>query len=64
MLQANPGARLALVGDGPARAALEEHFEGLPVKFMVIGRTALFNPAVQVVFLRVHESSIFVGPRL
>lgn len=28
-----PGARLALVGDGPARAELEAHFQGLPVVF-------------------------------
>lgn len=28
-----PGARLALVGDGPARAALQAHFAGLPVHF-------------------------------
>jgi glycosyltransferase involved in cell wall biosynthesis len=31
MLEALPGARLALVGDGPHRKALEEHFAGLPV---------------------------------
>lgn len=29
-----PGIRLALVGDGPERARLEEQFAGLPVKFM------------------------------
>lgn len=32
-LAAFPGARLALVGDGPQRKHLEEHFEGLPVHF-------------------------------
>jgi glycosyltransferase involved in cell wall biosynthesis len=31
ILQALPGARLALVGDGPHHKALEEHFAGLPV---------------------------------
>lgn len=31
MLEALPGARLALVGDGPHRKAVEEHFAGLPV---------------------------------
>jgi glycosyltransferase involved in cell wall biosynthesis len=31
ILQAVPGARLALVGDGPHRKALESHFAGLPV---------------------------------
>ena len=31
ILGALPGARLALVGDGPHRKALEEHFAGLPV---------------------------------
>ena len=31
VLQALPGARLALVGDGPHRKALEEHFAGMPV---------------------------------
>jgi glycosyltransferase involved in cell wall biosynthesis len=31
MLEAFPGARLALVGDGPHHEALEEHFAGLPV---------------------------------
>ena len=31
VLEALPGARLALVGDGPQRKALEEHFAGLPV---------------------------------
>ncbi|KAF8059985.1 SQD2 [Scenedesmus sp. PABB004] len=29
-----PGARLALVGDGPQRAELERMFKGMPVKFM------------------------------
>ena len=33
-LEAIRGARLALVGDGPHRAALERHFEGTPVRFM------------------------------
>ncbi len=28
-----PGARLAIVGDGPHRRALEQHFAGLPVVF-------------------------------
>jgi glycosyltransferase involved in cell wall biosynthesis len=31
ILEALPGTRLALVGDGPHRKALEEHFAGLPV---------------------------------
>jgi glycosyltransferase involved in cell wall biosynthesis len=31
ILQANPSARLALVGDGPHRKHLEHHFAGLPV---------------------------------
>jgi glycosyltransferase involved in cell wall biosynthesis len=31
ILLANPGARLALVGDGPHHKALQHHFEGLPV---------------------------------
>ncbi len=30
-----PGARLALVGDGPQRQELEQMFRGMPVKFMV-----------------------------
>jgi hypothetical protein len=30
-----PGARLALVGDGPQRQELEQMFKGMPVKFMV-----------------------------
>ena len=29
-----PGVRLALVGDGPARESLQEHFAGTPTKFM------------------------------
>jgi sulfoquinovosyltransferase len=33
VLDENPGLRLALVGDGPARADLEKHFEGMPVHF-------------------------------
>jgi phosphatidylinositol alpha 1,6-mannosyltransferase len=33
VLQALPGARLAIVGDGPAREHLEEIFAGLPVIF-------------------------------
>jgi glycosyltransferase involved in cell wall biosynthesis len=33
ILQALPDARLALVGDGPHRARLEQHFAGLPVCF-------------------------------
>lgn len=33
VLQANPGARLALVGDGPHRPVLERRFAGLPVFF-------------------------------
>ncbi|MCU0512733.1 MAG: glycosyltransferase family 1 protein [Anaerolineae bacterium] len=33
VLEQVPGTRLALVGDGPARADLEKHFDGLPVKF-------------------------------
>ncbi|HEX8712922.1 MAG TPA: glycosyltransferase family 1 protein [Terracidiphilus sp.] len=31
VLRANPGARLALIGDGPHRAALQQHFAGMPV---------------------------------
>lgn len=34
VLERVPGTRLAIVGDGPARADLEKHFAGLPVKFM------------------------------
>ncbi len=33
VLDSVPGTRLALVGDGPARAALEAHFAGYPVVF-------------------------------
>lgn len=33
ILETFPHARLALVGDGPNRKALERHFEGLPVFF-------------------------------
>lgn len=31
ILEALPGARLALIGDGPHRTVLEEHFAGMPV---------------------------------
>ncbi|HEY9881184.1 MAG TPA: glycosyltransferase family 1 protein [Leptolyngbyaceae cyanobacterium] len=34
VLEAIPGARLALVGDGPYRAELEKHFADLPVHFV------------------------------
>ena len=34
VLETIPDARLALVGDGPHRARLEEHFAGLPVHFV------------------------------
>lgn len=34
-----PGARLALVGDGPQRQELEQMFKGMPVKFMVSSGT-------------------------
>ncbi|MEB3882217.1 glycosyltransferase family 1 protein [Lyngbya sp. CCY1209] len=34
ILEAIPGARLALVGDGPNREALEEHFAGTPTHFV------------------------------
>lgn len=30
-----PGAVLALVGEGPCRSQLEDHFRGLPVVFTV-----------------------------
>lgn len=33
VLDRNPGARLALVGTGPAEKALKEHFKGYPVHF-------------------------------
>lgn len=33
VLEDVPGTRLALVGDGPERAALEAHFRGLPAHF-------------------------------
>ncbi|MGH9589143.1 MAG: glycosyltransferase [Terracidiphilus sp.] len=33
MLEALPGVRLALVGDGPLRTKLEEHFAGTPTLF-------------------------------
>jgi glycosyltransferase involved in cell wall biosynthesis len=33
VLEQVPGTRLAVVGNGPARADLEKEFEGLPVKF-------------------------------
>ena len=34
VLEAIPGARLAIVGDGPHRQALEEHFAGTPTNFV------------------------------
>ncbi|KAG2435904.1 hypothetical protein HXX76_007099 [Chlamydomonas incerta] len=34
VMEALPGCRLALVGDGPARSQLEQHLAGLPVTFM------------------------------
>ena len=34
VLEAIPGARLALVGDGPYREDLERHFEGTPTHFV------------------------------
>jgi predicted secreted protein len=34
VLDRNPGARLALVGAGPAEQALKEHFRGYPVNFV------------------------------
>lgn len=34
VLEAIPNARLALVGDGPNRSALEKHFEGTPTNFV------------------------------
>jgi glycosyltransferase involved in cell wall biosynthesis len=34
VLERVPGTRLAIVGDGPARADLEKTFEGTPTKFM------------------------------
>ncbi len=34
VLEAIPGARLALVGDGPHRAELERHFAGTPTQFI------------------------------
>ncbi|NEQ22291.1 MAG: glycosyltransferase [Microcoleus sp. SIO2G3] len=34
VLDAIPGARLALVGDGPHRSALEKHFAGTPTHFV------------------------------
>ncbi|MDB9516618.1 glycosyltransferase [Roseofilum reptotaenium CS-1145] len=34
VLESIPGARLALVGDGPNRAILEEHFAGTPTHFV------------------------------
>lgn len=34
VLEAIPGARLALVGDGPHRQALEKHFAGTPTYFV------------------------------
>lgn len=39
-----PGARLALVGDGPQRAELEQIFKGMPVKFMVSNQTPACAP--------------------
>ena len=34
VLESIPGARLALVGDGPYREELEKHFEGTPTHFV------------------------------
>jgi len=34
VLEQVPGTRLAVVGDGPARQAFEQHFEGLPARFV------------------------------
>lgn len=34
VMESIPGARLALVGDGPHRQALEKHFEGTPTHFV------------------------------
>jgi glycosyltransferase involved in cell wall biosynthesis len=34
VLESVPGTRLALVGDGPARASLQQHFAGTNAKFM------------------------------
>jgi len=45
VLRALPGTQLALVGDGPARSALEAHFAGLPVRFTGTLRGAALSRA-------------------
>jgi len=55
MLAAVPGSRLALVGDGPQRAELEEHFKDSPVTFMGMMRGEALSQAYA-------SADIFVMP--
>ena len=57
VLQALPGAQLALVGEGPARRQLEAHFAGLPVRFTGALRGAELSRAYA-------SADLFVFPSL
>lgn len=54
-LEAVPNTRLVVVGDGPARPYLEQHFSGLPAKFMGYMRGERLSQAYA-------SSDIFVFP--
>lgn len=58
VLAANPGARLALVGDGPHRSWLEAHFAGTPTVFtgMLSGRQLSSAFASADIFLMPSET--------
>eukprot|EP00889_Picochlorum_renovo_P001389 jgi/Picre1/28419/NNA_003823.t1 len=58
ILERNPGARLAFVGDGPAREELEEYFKGTPTYFagLLMGEELAAAYASADVFLMPSES--------
>ena len=61
VLDANPGCRLVLIGQGPAEESLKKTFEGMPAHFVgqLVGGTSISSIKIKYVLLIFYSLSFF-----